>query len=154
MEETESKSSQSGDIYVPWSQHLSGQITQWYRLHFRRSYLQRYTLGDKLQQHGEAPFSQQQIASCVLENFCENLCRCNWILLPQQVAQFQSDLIFVTCCSDKIPLQRQRFSQKFSSTHEAICRSNVLPHRVAATSRPTCSHGVICHRNVLLQLVA
>ena len=94
MEETESKSSQSGDIYVPWSQHLSGQITQWYRLHFRRSYLQRYTLGDKLQQHGEAPFSQQQIASCVLENFCENVCRCNWILLPQQVAQFQSDLIF------------------------------------------------------------
>ena len=51
MEEIESKSSQSGDIYVPWSQHLSGQITQWYRLHFRRSYLQRYTLGDKLQQH-------------------------------------------------------------------------------------------------------
>ena len=76
MEETESKSSQSGDIYVPWSQHLSGQITQWYQLHFRRSFLQRYTLGDKLQQHGE------------------NLCRCNWILLPQQVAQFQSDLIF------------------------------------------------------------
>ena len=84
--------------------------------------------------------SQQQIASCViLENFCENLCRCNWILLPQQVAQFQSDLIFVTCCSDKIPLQRQRFSQKFSSTHEAICCSDVSPHHVAATCRLVCT---------------
>ena len=28
---------------------------------------------------------------------------------------------FATCCCDKILLQRQRFSQKFSSTHEAIC---------------------------------
>ena len=37
---------------------------------------------------------QRQIASCVLENFCENLCRCNRILSPQQVAQIQSDLIF------------------------------------------------------------
>ena len=154
MEEIESKSSQSGDIYVPWSQHLSGQITQWYRLHFRRSYLQRYTLGDKLQQHGEAPFSQQQIASCVLENFCENLCRCNRICRRNKSHRFSLIWFFATCCSDKIPLQRQRFSPKFSSTHEAICHSNVSPHRVAATSRPTCSHGVICHRNVLLQLVA
>ena len=28
------------------------------------------------------------------------------------------------------------------------------PHHVAATSCPTCSHGVICRRDVLLQLVA
>ena len=37
---------------------------------------------------------QRQIASCVLENICENLFRCNRILSPQQVAQIQSDLIF------------------------------------------------------------
>ena len=55
---------------------------------------------------------------------------------------------------DKILLRRQRFSQKFSSTHEAICRCDVSPHLVAATSRPTCTHGVIGRRDVLLQLVA
>ena len=37
---------------------------------------------------------RRQIASCVLEKFCENLCLCNRILSPQQVAQIQSDLIF------------------------------------------------------------
>ena len=40
----------------------------------------------------------------------------------------------------QILLQRQRFSQKFPSTHEAICRCDVSPQRVAATtncSRPT-----------------
>ena len=52
------------------------------------------------------------------------------------------------CCGDK------DFHQKFSSTHEAICRCDMSPHRVAATSRPTCTHGVICRRDLLLQLVA
>ena len=33
--------------------------------------------------------SQRQIASCVLENFCENLCLRNIILLLQQVAKNQ-----------------------------------------------------------------
>ena len=33
--------------------------------------------------------SQRQIASCVLENFCENLCLPNGILLLQQVAKNQ-----------------------------------------------------------------
>ena len=28
------------------------------------------------------------------------------------------------------------------------------PHRVAATYRPTCKHGVICRLNVFLQLAA
>ena len=61
---------------------------------------------------------------------------------------------FRTCCSDKTLLRRQRFSQKFSSTLEAICRCDVSPHRVAATSRPTCTHEVIFRRDVLLQLVS
>ena len=38
--------------------------------------------------------SQRQIASCVLQKFCENLCLCNRILSPRQVAQILSDLIF------------------------------------------------------------
>ena len=83
---------------------------------------------------------QQQIASCVLENFCENLCRRN------KSHRFSLIWGFVTCCSDKMLLRRQRFSQKFS---EAICRCDVSPHlytrsdllprRVAATCRLVCT---------------
>ena len=117
-----------------------------------------YTLGDKLQQHVAATRcndkSQRQIASCVLENFCENLCRCNRICRPNKLHRFSLIWFFATCCSDKILLRRQKFSQKFSSTHEAIWRCNVSPHLVAATSHPTCAHGVICRCNVLQQLVA
>ena len=105
----------------------------------------RYTLDDKLQRH---------VASCILENFCENLCRCNRICRHNKSRRFSLIWFFATCCSDKILLRRQRFSQKFSSTHEAICRCDVSPHLVAATSRPTCTHGVIGRRDVLLQLVA
>ena len=36
-------------------------------------------------------------------------------------------------------LQRQRFSQNFSSTHEAICRCDVSPRHVAATCRQVCT---------------
>ena len=42
--------------------------------------------------HGNT--SQQQIASCVLDNFCENLCLWNRVLSVQQVAQIQYHLIF------------------------------------------------------------
>ena len=59
-----------------------------------------------------------------------------------------------TCCGEKILLQRQRFSQNFSSTHEEICRCNVSSQHFAATCRRTCTHGVICRRDLLLQLVA
>ena len=37
---------------------------------------------------------QWQIALCVLEKFCKNLCLCNIIFLPWQVAQMLSNLIF------------------------------------------------------------
>ena len=83
--------------------------------------------------------SQRQIASCVQENFCENLCLCNRVLSQQQVAQMGLIWFFATCCSDKIMLRRQRFSQKFSSTHEAICRCDVSLQRVAATCRQVCT---------------
>ena len=76
-------------------------------------------------------------------------------MLPQQVAKIQSDLVFflrlvaaTKFCGDKILLWTQRFSQKFSTTHEAICRCDMSPQRVAATSRPTCTQGVIRHRRL------
>ena len=47
-----------------------------------------YRLGDKLRDT-----LQQQIALCVMGNCCENLCFCNRVLLPQQVAQIQPGLI-------------------------------------------------------------
>ena len=59
---------------------------------------------------------------------------------------------FATCCSDKILLWRQRFSQTFSRPHQAICRYDVTPQRVV--SRPTCTQGVIYRHDVSLQLVA
>ena len=95
--------------------------------------------------------SQQQIPSCVLENFCENLCFCNRILSQQHVAKSKSDRICATCCVDKIMLQRQRFSQNFS-WHEGICRCDESPQHVAATSRQTCTHGVICRRDLCRNL--
>ena len=84
---------------------------------------------------------QQQIAVCVLKNFCENLCCCNRI---------QSDLFFCDLLRQQNSVAETKI---FASTHEAICHCDMLPHRVAATSRPTCAQGVICRRDVLLQLV-
>ena len=42
--------------------------------------------------------------------------------------------ICATCCGDEILLERQRFSQKFSGTHEAICRCHVLIACAASVS--------------------
>ena len=50
-----------------------------------------------------------------------------------------------SCCTlcdllrRQLLLQRQRFSQKFSSTHEAICRCNGSPRHVAAACRLECT---------------
>ena len=83
--------------------------------------------------------SQRQIASCVLENFHENLCLRNRILSLQQVAKNQIRLNLCDLLRRQILLQRQRFSQKFSSTHEAICCCNVSPQHVAGTCRLVCT---------------
>ena len=50
-----------------------------------------YRSGDKLLKQA-ARQSQQQIALCELENFCENLCLSNRILL-ERIAQIQFDSI-------------------------------------------------------------
>ena len=83
-----------------------------------------------------------------MENIYENLCPHNRILSPQQVAQIQSDLIFCDLLQRQNSVVETKVLIKFSSTHEAICRYDVSPHRVAATYRPTCKHGVICRLNV------
>ena len=131
----------------------------WHNLPFfcQGPYKGRYTLGDKLLQHVVATdhsvctgrrlvaatrwgdTSQRQIASCVLENFCEifvsaaEFCR---------AATSRKKSIRLNLCDllqRQILLQRQRFSQKFSRTHEAICRCNVSPRHVAATCRLVCT---------------
>ena len=90
--------------------------------------------------------------------FCENLCLGNRILSPQHVrAQIKNQIRQNLCDLSRRQnpvAEKKIFSQKFSRTHEAICRCDVSPQRVASTSRPTCTHGVICRRDVLLQLAA
>ena len=65
---------------------------------------------------------QRQIAWCVLDDFCENLCRCN------KSHNFSLTWFFATCCSDKMLLRRQRFSQKIIQ----YTRSDLLLRRVAS----------------------
>ena len=81
-----------------------------------------------------------QIASCVLENFWENLCLCNGILSLQQVAKNQ---IRLNLCD---LLRRQNsvaatkiFTKILQYTHEAICCCDVSPNRVAANCRLVCT---------------
>ena len=64
--------------------------------------------------------------------------------------KIMSDWICATCCGNKILLQLQRFSQKFSSTHGAICRCNVSLRHVAATCRLVCTdlHVVFVQRRL------
>ena len=94
-----------------------------------------------------------QVASSVLENFFENLCLSNSLFCGNMLQKIKSDRICATCYGNNILLQRQRFSQKFSVTHEVICRCDVSLQHVAATSHPTCTHVVICRHDLLLQLV-
>ena len=62
--------------------------------------------------------------------------------------KIKSDRICATCRHDKILFQGQRFFSKFLQ----YTRSDLSPQHVAATSCRTCTHGVICRRNWLLQL--
>ena len=63
--------------------------------------------------------------------------------------KIKSDRICATCRRDKILLQGQRFFSKFLQ----YTRSDLSRQHVAATSCRTCTHGVICRRNWLLQLL-
>ena len=78
--------------------------------------------------------SLRQIASCVLETFLKSLSlRQNFVAATSRKKKHCA-----TCWGDKILLQPQRFSQKVSSTHEAICRCKKSPPHVAATLVAQC----------------
>ena len=114
----------------------------------------RYTLGDKLQQHVAATRRSDKSLRVYWKMFVKISVSATEFCRSNLLQKIKSDRICATCRGDKILLQRQRFSPNFSSTHEAICRCDVSPQHVAATSRRTCIHGVICRRDLLLQLVA
>ena len=96
--------------------------------------------------------SQRQITLFVLDNFYENLCLPNRILLQQHVTKNQIHFVQLVgaikfCCRDKdfhknSPVQTKRFVA-------ATCRLTLL-----LQLSPTCTHGVICRRDVLQPLVA
>ena len=65
--------------------------------------------------------------------------------------KIKSDRIYASCRGDKIPLQRQTFSQNLSSTHKAICRCDVSPRHVVATCQ---SPDLFTRSDLLSQLVA
>ena len=129
------------------------------------------TLGDKLQQHVAATDHSMCTGQATS---CSNKVRwhvaatnpfvCTGEFLWKSLSPKQNFVaatsgkksnhtICATCWSNKILLQRQRFSQKFSSTNEAICHCDVPLQSVAATSCSTCTHRVFCSHDLLLQLV-
>ena len=78
-----------------------------------------------MQQHVAATHRSDKSLRVYWGNFVKifvsstEFCRCN------NLHKFCQIWFFATCCCDKILLQRKRFSQNFSSTHEAICRCDV-----------------------------
>ena len=75
----------------------------------------------------------------------------------------QKNFVVVTCRKKKYQirqnlcdlLRRQKFCCRYRDFHrnspvhsEAVCPSDVSPQRVAATSRPIGTHGVICRREL------
>ena len=99
-------------------------------------------------------YTRQQVAATCRSETLQRQITCVLEKFVKIFVAAKSDLIFCDLSQRQNLMQRQRFSQKFSSTQEVICCCDVSPHLVAATRRPTCSHGVICRRNVLQQLVA
>ena len=82
--------------------------------------------------------SQQQIALCALENFCENFFSAKEFCHHNKLHKFSLIWLSAICCGNKILWQRQRFSLKFSSTHQMIChcdRCNMLLQLVAVTDK-------------------
>ena len=115
----------------------------------------RYTLGDELQptHRGDTSAATNRFVrtgeflwkSLLLQkNFVAATSRTNsvWFEFLRLAAATKF------CCGDK------DFHRTSPVHSEAICRCDVSSHRLAATSRRACSHGVICRRAVLLQLVA
>ena len=112
------------------------------------------TLSDKLQQHVPTTCRSDKSLRVNWRIFVKIFVSVTEFCRSNMLQKIKSDKICATCRGDKTLLQRERFSQNFSSTHEAICRCDVSPQHVAATSRRTCTHGEICRCDLLLQLDA
>ena len=95
---------------------------------------------------------QRKIASCALENFVKIFVAATEFCRRNKSHRFCLIWFFATCCSDKFCCRNKDF-HKHSPEHTKRFVA-VSPYLVAATSRPTCTHGVIYRRDVLLQLVA
>ena len=136
-----------------------------YSCKFRKG---RYTLGHKLQQQVAARDNsvctgpatscsstlRRHIASSVLGKFVKIFVSATEFCRRDKSHKFCPIWFFATCCCDKILLQRERLSQKLSSTHGAMCRRNMLlqlvagpvqtrgdlsPQHVSATCRLVCT---------------
>ena len=94
----------------------------------------RYTLGHKLQQQVAA---RDHSVCTGPATSCSNTLRRH--IASSVLEKFVKIFVSATCCCNKILLQRERLSQKLSSTHGAICRCDVSLQHVAATSRRTCT---------------
>ena len=97
--------------------------------------------------------SQQQITSCVLEYFCKNLCSATEFCRSNMLQKIKSDRICVTCCGNKILLQRQRFFHKISPVHtkwfvSMMCRHNMLLQLVARPVQTDWSVAMTCCCNL------
>ena len=80
--------------------------------------------------------------TCVLDDFCENLCRCN-MSQKIQIRQNLCDLLRrQNSVAEKI------FHQKISCTHEATCPCDASPQLVGTTTRPTCTQSDLSPRLV------
>jgi len=112
--------------------------------------------------HAQGNKLRRQIAPSVLENFCENLCGCKRILLPQQVVQIQSDFIFCDLLQRQNSvaatnifthiLQYRRSDSSLRRVAATCCcnyspdlytRSGLSPRLVTATCRLVCTDQLV-----------
>ena len=89
----------------------------------------RYTLGNKLQRHVAATNP-----TCVLKNFCENLCLSNRILLLQPDQTEFVRLVAATkfCCRNKAFLTNLSFTRRDMLLRDYMDRLVTSPKRVAS----------------------
>ena len=83
--------------------------------------------------------SQRQIASCVLENFCENLCLRNRILSLQQVAKNQIRLNLCDLLRQQNSVAATKIFTKIVQYTRSDLALQVSPRHVAGTCRLVCT---------------
>ena len=108
---------------------------------------------DKLQQHVVATHRSDKSLCVYWRDFVKMFVSAMEICRRDNLHKFCLIWFFATCCCDKIMLQSD-FHKKFSIYTRSDLSCDVSLLHVAATSRRTCSHGVICRCDMLLQLVA